>query len=713
MQDAELDRAVGLLRVGMLADPAGPSDAELLERFRRQGDEAAYAAIVARHGTTVFSACRQVLRDPADIDDAFQATFLVLFRKINSVKAGTLGNWLYSAALRIAVRANWDARRRAQREKTAAERRPGPEQADMSWRETISILYGELDQLPNAYRTVLILCYLRGLSRDEAAASLGWSVGAVKGKLERGRKLLAARLTKRGVGLSVGLLAALKADMLDAKGPGWYLITDTVRKAGAATKPAVAALAAGAFPMMTMPWKILAGMAIAGGIVVLAGTGSGSLEQLTEKTLPPALKQQAPLELKMDEPVPAKTADKLASPNKPVEKAGDEAVPKRPQSDVGKLLNRMKKLKFASDERAGTLREFIQLGPKAVPELIAELDSTNDEMMLRYLAFVCRGIGDKRLIPALIRAFPKACVPAGASDFGCTVQDPELLAFMQQHDYTRGKSKPVYAFGRPINEFRATLQQLTGSTHGEDELVYVYLEGPPHQRLLQRSLFQSCAARWARWWQAHWKEYVSDGYYSRVNLGPLPAEETRTSLPRAVETSNVYGSRADILLEPVGKAGALHVFFDLDTGRRAALPAFLRAPEGQAERIDDIVAWAAAEGFDLMCTEHTFAGQTKPEYVMRGLGLATWQIDKAHKQAFPEELAAGKPLHVGRQSDGLLARFDVTNGQYKKDAQPSFLFRTREGTHGVITVYNEWPEILRFNSYLISGGVKRAGALTP
>ena len=227
-------------------------------------------------------------------------------------------------------------------------------------------------------------------------------------------------------------------------------------------------------------------------------------------------------------------------------------------SDVGKLLDRMEKLKFASDEWAGLCENSFNLA-KAVQRR-CRLDSTNDEMMLRYLAFVCAA----SVTNADPKRFAFSVRPAVASDFGYTVQDPELLAFMQQHDYTRGKSKPVYEFGRPINEFRATLQQLTGSTHGEDELVYVYLEGPPHQRLLQRSLFQSCAARWARWWQAHWKEYVSDGYYSRVNLGPLPAEETRTSYPRAVETSNVYGSRPDILLKPVGKAGALHVFFDLD-----------------------------------------------------------------------------------------------------------------------------------------------------
>ena len=461
MPNKELDRAVDVLRVALLADRAGPSDAELLDRFRQHEDESAFAALVRRHGAKVLAACRQVLSDPADVDDAFQATFLVLFRKIHKAQGPTIGTWLHAVAHRIAVRARSDSHRRAEREKTAAARwgqmaAPG---RDLSWRETVAILHEELDQLPEIYRRVLLLCYLNGQSRDEAATNLGLSVGAVKGRLERGRQVLEVRLIRRGIGLSAGLLAVVAGNSTQAAVPSWNLVCQTARTVGGTTKPAVLALTAGAYPVATMAWKFIAGVVLAGGIVVLATHGSGPDEVQSRKTPDKSTTEKIANGNKLDEPKSSKPTEKVAAPGRASEALADEAIPKRPQSDVGKLLNRLEKLKFLSEEWARTLRDLIQLGPSATPELIAELDTTNDPIMLSCLGFVARGIGDKRIVPALIRAFPKAHNPKVTSDYGGLAKDPELLAFMLKHDNTRGKDESGgYSFGRPINELRTALQ---------------------------------------------------------------------------------------------------------------------------------------------------------------------------------------------------------------------------------------------------------------
>ena len=94
----------------------GSSEGELLERFVTRHDEAAFEVLMARHGPMVLGVCRQLLRDPNDVDDAFQATFLVLVRKAGTLRrVDLLGNWLYGVAYRVAARARALSARRTAR----------------------------------------------------------------------------------------------------------------------------------------------------------------------------------------------------------------------------------------------------------------------------------------------------------------------------------------------------------------------------------------------------------------------------------------------------------------------------------------------------------------------------------------------------------------------------------------------------------------------
>ena len=249
-----------------LPQPAA-TDRELLARVASSGDDGAFAALVGRHGRAVLAACRHVLAEPADVDDAFQATFLLLFRRAGRVRwQESAGGWLYAAAHRLAVRARADRHRRAKREATASrpERTDGP---DPSWREAVAVLHAELDELPDRHRLPLILCYLGGRSRDEAAAELGWTAAAVKGCLERGRKVLADRLRRRGIDLSAGLLAVLAARGTGSGVPP-NLLARTTSVVGGTAPPAVAALVQRMTPMTLLPKAV--GLTLAGALGLAA-----------------------------------------------------------------------------------------------------------------------------------------------------------------------------------------------------------------------------------------------------------------------------------------------------------------------------------------------------------------------------------------------------------------------------------------------------------
>lgn len=251
MANAPLAHIVGHLRRSTSSQSLDDlSDAELLSNYRQRQDEAAFAAIVRRHGRLITAACHQLLDDRADVDDVFQATFLVFLREAKRIRAGSaLGGWLYRVAYRLALKLRQKQSRRRDLAETQA---PEP---DLSWREACIVLHEELDRLPPKFRLPLVLCYLDGRSRDEAAKHLGWTEGMVKGRLERGRDVLRSRLTRRGVSLSAGLMAALASSRADAVSP--QLVDSVVRFASNPKQaPAAAAALAAGVPTVMNPMRI-------------------------------------------------------------------------------------------------------------------------------------------------------------------------------------------------------------------------------------------------------------------------------------------------------------------------------------------------------------------------------------------------------------------------------------------------------------------------
>jgi RNA polymerase sigma factor (sigma-70 family) len=186
------------------------ADAQLLERFARAREEAAFAALVERHGPMVWSVSRRVLPQVQDAEDVFQATFLLLARKAASIrKAGSVSSWLHGVAHRLALKARLTQARRQSREKRAADMRQHRPSGDTYWSEVQAVLDAALAELPEKYRATLVLCYLEGKTHEEAARYLGCPLGTVRSRVARGRNLLRARLAKHGLSLSAGGLASL------------------------------------------------------------------------------------------------------------------------------------------------------------------------------------------------------------------------------------------------------------------------------------------------------------------------------------------------------------------------------------------------------------------------------------------------------------------------------------------------------------------------
>jgi RNA polymerase sigma factor (sigma-70 family) len=237
--------------------PTDLPDPVLLERFIATQDDAAFAALVRRHGAMVLGVCRRVLPDVHTAEDAFQATFVLLSKKAGTLaKRGSLGSWLHGVARRTALKARTTAARRQAHERRVGMPRSTDPLSEVSLREALAILDEELARLPEKFRSPLVLCCLEGLARDEAAQHLGWPVKLLKSRVEQARELLRRRLTRRGLTLSAGLFAVLlSTNAVEAAVPSVLLKAIVAAVNGSPLAPPVAALVEGM--TRTMLWHQL------------------------------------------------------------------------------------------------------------------------------------------------------------------------------------------------------------------------------------------------------------------------------------------------------------------------------------------------------------------------------------------------------------------------------------------------------------------------
>lgn len=281
------------------------SDRELLDRFFAQKDETAFRLLVQRHGPMVHATCLRVLKNEADAEDAFQATFLILARKAEAVR-GSAGGWLHRVAHRAAVELKMNEARHKQREKRAAAIPTNGAGQAAAWEQIEPILDEELAKLPDRYRLPLVLCYLEGKSRFEAAAELGCRESQLKGRLERGREALRSRLIGRGIPIGAGVLAGLlQHQTASTAAVSSVLIISTASAgtaaaAGAAIPAGVASAKAVAVTqavLKTMHWALLKGVFATALTVGIVATSSLLAVEVVQKYSPPgkSTKIEAPV----------------------------------------------------------------------------------------------------------------------------------------------------------------------------------------------------------------------------------------------------------------------------------------------------------------------------------------------------------------------------------------------------------------------------------
>ncbi|MFL5242110.1 MAG: sigma-70 family RNA polymerase sigma factor [Gemmataceae bacterium] len=260
-------------------------DGELLDRFTRDHDQAAFEMLVERHGPMVLRVCNRVLQNRHAAEDAFQATFLVFLRKARSLKKrDLLANWLYGVAYRLALRARTDAFKRHVKEAGCAANPADDVLNQVTGRELCRVLDEELLRLPESLRVPFLLCYEEGQTREEAARQLGCSLTTLKRRLEQGRELMRSRLARRGLSLSGVLVAAgLSQNGAPAAVPVLLLVATTRLNhclgaggsgAGGEVSAKVIALAEGLLKTMLATKIKLASVLLLSMAVLVAGAGA-------------------------------------------------------------------------------------------------------------------------------------------------------------------------------------------------------------------------------------------------------------------------------------------------------------------------------------------------------------------------------------------------------------------------------------------------------
>ena len=305
------------LRAVAVHPPGRAGDADLLGRFARDRDAAAFEALIGRHGPMVLGVCRRILRRGPDADDAFQATFLLLVQRAGSLRQPEqLGPWLYGVACRTALK----ARSRAARQPLPlpADGPEAPAAAGPS-AELAAVLDAAVRGLPAKYREPVVLCYLQGLTNAQAAEQIGCPPGTVATRLARARARLRARLSRYAFQAPAALLAGAFAAPAGAALPAG-LVGGTVRLTrGAAVPPAVAGLIhglSGRFCMTKWHWLATVTLAALG----LAGAGAGLWTfRAGAQEAPPMMPLEKPAGPIADTPRPSHSAPVGQTPNFRVE----------------------------------------------------------------------------------------------------------------------------------------------------------------------------------------------------------------------------------------------------------------------------------------------------------------------------------------------------------------------------------------------------------
>lgn len=372
------------------------------------------------------------------------------------------------------------------------------------------------------------------------------------------------------------------------------------------------------------------------------------------------------------------------NPERSVKRA--EAATLRSDTTVAKLLTKLDDIHHQTGQAFKEpwfvlLKRIADRGPDAVPELCAELDRTEDDMMIRCVALLLRSIGDQRAVPALIRAIPKTLLPPG-SDMGFRIKskDESVIEFYRNADLVPDSDDSGFAtLGRPVREVFGSLKVLTEQNFGEDELFHVFQtkDAPKTQQRAKAMLFHRVATKWTAWWNHEGRLAISNN-----ELEPLEPPTQPKVGGKAIDLNTrikTDSGSSGWTLESIRNEDHEHAFYDLDTGRATKLPAQFRNRPLTDPLLTEIQSWARQEGFDLMGDEIDRNG--KQVFVIRPLEMKLWKLGSQQWQADLKGTSVQK-----LRSQGKLFEHDalMPNGTTNVDELTTFFFETSDGSPGIL-----------------------------
>jgi hypothetical protein len=383
------------------------------------------------------------------------------------------------------------------------------------------------------------------------------------------------------------------------------------------------------------------------------------------------------------------TCNMLITPPVPLEEKVRAArklvatLSKKPVDRTAQIILEFGKLSRTVDEEelwCRLMRELVAVGRDAVPQLCDELDRTTEDRSLRRLGFALRAIGDPRAVPALIRAVPRTLLKGG-SDYGLTVDDKDLMDFMETHDLREGKNEQYFDLGRAVREITGALHRLTGQDFDGGELCSFSLSEDPRRQVMQRRIYARGAQRWQAWWEKNWRTFTDDPAYQMVGL-KLADEPLPPAIEALSKTARLRGEVAGAVLSPASENAPYSSHcYDLDTGCQPNWPA--RIPRDETILTSQLLEdWASLSGVDLMCVTHRAPDGTET-YVLKSLGMKVREISTRDLRNLDRLIAAGT-LPEGRPVGEMLMHYDNKREQLVPDANAAFLFVTREGSMGLI-----------------------------
>ncbi|MEM6458357.1 MAG: sigma-70 family RNA polymerase sigma factor [Planctomycetota bacterium] len=641
------------------------TDREALTRYVESRDAEAFAALVRAYGGLVYGVCRRRLGNDADAEDATQETFLKLARRAAQVRSH-LGAWLVRCAVTTSIDHRRHAARRRIREGRVVPAEPAadhPAEAAELQREVDRAI----DALEGPDRELVIEHYLLGRPQNAIAAERGVSPSAVNRQLQRAVRRLRETLAERGVRpAALGGLAGLLADAA-AAWPSAELAA-SLTKLGLAGVGAAAAGSGGIGLGVAVKWSAAA-------LLALAAAGGGAWWFATGPATPPPTSVATP-------------------PVMPASAPADEPGVQRRVRELVYLL-RFELYPFtygpATAQWTAALRELVEIGPPAVPELARELAATRNDATLRALGFALRAIGDPRAAPALIEALPRTRVLA--SDFGLRVDDSRLAAFMRRYE-SGGNHRDTgtrFGFKRSVREVTTALETLTGQSFGNDH--YRPINGDtPEARAEERAKNQAVADHFAAWWQQQGGALLAERGLTPLDLSP------RGDDPVEVAGVARYGRRFDLgpaavlgperrveLAHPIGFDARSHL--DFERGHVYRREEGIDAIDGPGRA--DRVQWWRAAGIDatVQLIGHLKAGEGgetvwEPRLIPRRL-LAV-PVPATHWDRLPALLAAERPLDGRPRGVDDKLRYEPRDDGVRLPA--TFLFHTGDGTYGILQV---------------------------